>query len=151
MAKNKSYKKKMYSFPKHQVVTFGVLFGLMGAVMAWSAFAQTPIGKGNNASVAVCNLPSETKLGSYYTGTIDGIAQTDVINAYVTFGDGTQRAWPYGWSDPINLQYMDMGNWDGTGSKATVLGTTQVKIAGLEKRSAKTQKVYAVCTTNVVN
>jgi hypothetical protein len=150
VVKKKSAINNTYNFTKYQVVIFALAFGLLGALSAWSAFAQSNNGNGR-AVAGTCNIPAETKLGSYYTGTITNLPQSSVINMYVTYGDGTQKVRPFQWSNSIDLRYYDMGFWDGSGNKATILGPTQIKLTGPSKQNEKTTQVLAVCSTTIVN
>lgn len=149
MAKKKTTKVATYTFPKNQVIVFAVVFGLMGVTMALTTFAQSP-GRGKNVSI-VCNVPQETKLGSYYSGTISGIPKDHygVTTLRITYGDGTEVIRQFQNNETADLRYYDMGYWDGTGNKATILGMTDVKVTSTTKQNG-TYTVYGSCSTDVV-
>ena len=142
------------------VLSVIVLVGIAGAYYLVSTKAATKADEatqtaakpqGAKSSSATCNLPAETKLGSYYTGIISNIPSSSVMNLYATFGDGTQKVAPFQWESTVNLQYYDIGNWDGTGSKATILGPTQIKLTGPTRNNDKSTQILATCSTTVVN
>lgn len=149
---SKSKKSDVVTLQKTHFTLFIIAFALVGTLAVWSVFAYPQLGKGKY-ELATCNLPAQIKQGSYYTGTIVGIPDVPVINIFMTFGDGSELAWPMqgGGGGTMDLQYLGIsGKWDGTGSVADILGTTTIKVTGPTKNNPKTTNVYALCSVEVV-